>query len=167
VRKRSIVFNVALVLATLCSCGSKETNAKASRSTSSSATSGESKFDSGPRAGEQPIDETLAKAGESMFKDKGCSACHAFGTRMSGPDLNGVTMRRTATWMENQILHPEVMTKEDPISRRMMAEYALQMPNQGLTPEQAKSVIEYLKHRDHEASEKATEADDDARKEGD
>ena len=69
--------------------------------------------------------------------------------------------------MEKQILHPEVMVKEDPISRGLMATYALQMPNQGLTPEQAKSVIEYLKHRDHEASEGATESHEGASKEGD
>jgi cytochrome c1 len=55
--------------------------------------------------------------------------------------------------MENQILHPEVMTKEDPISRQLFAQFALQMPNQGLTPEEAKSVIEYLKHQNHESGE--------------
>jgi hypothetical protein len=40
------------------------------------------------------------------------------------------------------------MTKEDPISRQMMAEFALQMPNQGLTPEEAKAVIEFLKSKE-------------------
>jgi mono/diheme cytochrome c family protein len=112
-----------------------------------------SKYDSGPRAGETPIVEAQVKVGESLFQEKGCSACHTFGKKLSGPDLAGVTKRRTAQWMENQILHPEVMTKEDPISHQLMTVHALQMPNQGLTPDQVKSVIEYLKHRDHEASE--------------
>ncbi|HKQ56978.1 MAG TPA: cytochrome c [Candidatus Eisenbacteria bacterium] len=110
-------------------------------------------LDQGPRAGETPSDEAKAKAGERLFKDKGCSACHAFGKRVTGPDLAGVTMRRTAAWMESQILHPDRMVKEDPISRQLFAQYALQMPNQGLTSEEARAVIEYFKDRDHEAAE--------------
>lgn len=152
----------------LVGCGTKSADSTASQPAASpAATPGASKYDAGPRAGEQPIDEALVTVGEALFKDKGCSACHAFGTKLSGPDLVGVTTRRTARWMENQILHPEVMVKEDPISRELMGIHALQMPNQGLLPDQAKAVIEYLKHRDHEASEKATAAHEDAEKKGD
>jgi mono/diheme cytochrome c family protein len=160
---------LVLILLGAAGCGGKsaENAASTSSSSSGSGTALVSKYDSGPRAGEQEADKELAKAGEQLFKDKGCSACHAFGTKMSGPDLAGVSMRRTAQWMENQILHPEVMVKEDPISRELMGTYALQMPNQGLTPEQARSVIEYLKHRDHEASEGASAAAEDAEKKGD
>lgn len=110
-------------------------------------------LDQGPRAGESRADEALARRGEQLFQDKGCSACHAFGKRVTGPDLAGVSMRRTAAWMENQILHPDVMVKQDPISRKLFAEFMLQMPNQGLTPEEARAVIEFFKHRDHEAAE--------------
>lgn len=108
----------------------------------------ESKYDAGPRAAEEPVDAALATRGEELFKTKGCSACHAFGARLSGPDLTGVASRRTAAWMQQQILHPDVMTKEDPIARKLMAEYALQMPNQGLTPEEAKAVVEFLKSQE-------------------
>lgn len=108
----------------------------------------ESKYDAGPRAAEEPVDAALATRGSELFKSKGCSACHAFGTRLSGPDLNGVASRRTSAWMEQQILHPDVMTKEDPIARKLMAEFALQMPNQGLTPEEAKAVVEFLKSQE-------------------
>jgi len=110
-------------------------------------------LDQGPRAGDSGYDEEKAKAGEVLFKDKGCSACHAFGQRVTGPDLAGVSMRRTQTWMEYQILHPDVMVKQDPIARQMFAQFALQMPNQGLTPEQARAVIEFFKHKDHESGE--------------
>jgi len=113
------------------------------------ATASGSKYDAGPRAAEQPVDGALAAHGEELFKTKGCSACHAFGARLSGPDLSGVANRRTAAWMEQQILHPDLMTKEDPIARGLMAEYALQMPNQGLTPEEARAVVEFLKSKEH------------------
>jgi cytochrome c2 len=143
------VIAIALALA-LAGCGSKD-NAGSSAGAKTPASG--SKYDAGPRAGESPVDEQRAEAGEKLFQAKGCSACHAFGKKMSGPDLAGVTMRRTATWMENQILHPEVMVKEDPIARELMAKMALQMPNQGLTADEARSVIEYLKHKDHEKEE--------------
>ena len=32
--------------------------------------------------------------------------------RLTGPDLKDVTSRRTATWMENQILHPDVLASQ-------------------------------------------------------
>jgi mono/diheme cytochrome c family protein len=156
---RLVPWGVAGLMLALLVCGCGRSDAP---SASSSAASGAvaaagagvatvSKYDSGPRAGESAADGTLAEHGEKLFKTKGCSACHAFGKKMSGPDLQGVSMRRTALWMENQILHPEVMTKEDPISHRLLGEMALQMPNQGLTPDEARAVIEYLKHEDREA----------------
>lgn len=110
-------------------------------------------LDQGPRAGESKYDETKAKAGAALFKDKGCSACHAFGLRVTGPDLAGVSMRRTQAWLEYQILHPDLMVKQDPIARQLFAQFALQMPKQGLTPEEARAVIEHFKHTDHESGE--------------
>jgi mono/diheme cytochrome c family protein len=107
-------------------------------------------FDTGPRAGEAPPDEQLAEVGEKLFKTKTCSTCHGFGVRITGPDLQGVTDRRTAAWMEQQMLHPDVMTKEDPISHELLGKYAVQMPNLMLKPEEAKALIEFLKHKDQE-----------------
>jgi mono/diheme cytochrome c family protein len=137
---------LALVAALLSGCGGKTSQEGAAKTASSSG----SKYDAGPRASESPVDHEKAELGEKLFSAKGCSACHAFGKRVTGPDLAGVTKRRTAEWMENQILHPEVMTKEDPISHQLLATYATQMPNQGLTQDEARSVIEYFKHKDKE-----------------
>ncbi|MBI3538713.1 MAG: cytochrome c [Candidatus Eisenbacteria bacterium] len=151
-----LILVMALAIAT--GCG-KKTEDTSGGSTGSAGTSGgasvmpaTSPYDNGPRAGESPADEALARQGETLFKDKGCSACHGFGKRISCPDLNGVTMRRTQQWMEHQILHPEVMTKQDPIAHQLFAQYSLQMPNQGLTEAQAKAVIEFLKHKNHETA---------------
>jgi len=113
-----------------------------------------SKYDEGPRAGEAPVNAALAATGEKVFQAKGCTVCHGFGKKVTGPDLLGVSMRRTAAWMEQQILHPEVMIREDPISRELKEEYKIPMTNQGLTPEEAKAVVEFLKHKDREAGVK-------------
>ena len=146
---------LALSLVALCAlagflpgCGGGSGNGGGSAANGGSATG--SKYDAGPRAADSPVDLARAEAGEKLFTAKGCSACHGFGKRVSGPDLNGVTHRRTAEWMENQILHPEIMTHDDPISHQLLAQYALQMTNQHLTPDEAKSVIEYLKKHNHE-----------------
>ena len=146
---RSIAL-VVLVLA-VTGCGNK--SGGGSTSSGDATTAAESKYDKGPRAAEESIDQSLVKQGEGLFQTKGCSACHGFGRRISCPDLDGVTMRRTSEWMRNQILHPEVMTKEDPISHQLLAQYSLQMPNQQLTEPEAKAVIEFLKHKNHETNE--------------
>jgi cytochrome c551/c552 len=110
-----------------------------------------SRYDAGPRASESPVDRVKAAAGEKLFTAKGCTVCHAFGKKVTGPDLAGVTKRRTAEWIENQILHPEVMTKEDPIARDLLRKHTIQMPNQKLTPDEARAVIEYFKLKDKSA----------------
>src|SRR5262245_14315463 len=82
-------------------CGGSKPEASDSANASTTASSGAasvSKFDAGPRAGETPANEALAERGEKLFQTKGCSACHTFGKRGTGPDLAGVTMRRTAQW---------------------------------------------------------------------
>ena len=148
--KRCAVVLALLVAlpALLAGCAQKES--ATSGSAGSAGGAAVSKYDSGPRAADSPVDLARAEQGEKLFQLKGCSACHGFGKRVSGPDLNGVTHRRTAEWMENQILHPEIMTHDDPISHQLLATYSLQMTNQHLTPDEAKSVIEFLKKHNHE-----------------
>jgi cytochrome c551/c552 len=153
--KRTLLWGAALsLLLAAAGCG----GGKSTTESKTAAPSG-SPYDVGPRAGESPVAEALAEKGAALFKSKGCTACHAYGKRLTGPDLKGVTQRRTTKWMEQQILHPEIMTKEDPISRELMAQYALQMSNQGLTPDEATSVIEYLKKLDEESAEVAQNAE--------
>jgi mono/diheme cytochrome c family protein len=156
-RHRPVSFAIALLAIVLAGCSKPEpasTTAASSGAAAASATPAVSALDAGPRAAESPVDEVLEDEGEKLFKDKGCSACHTFGKKLTGPDLAGVSKRRTAMWIERQILHPEQMVKEDPIAKQLMATYMLQMPNQGLTEAQAKALIEYFKHQDDESDDK-------------
>jgi cytochrome c551/c552 len=147
--KSSALLLIALMSAlTFAGCSKPAGDQKSSAGATGATAASGSKYDAGPRAAESPVDHEQAERGAQLFKDKGCSACHTFGQKLSGPDLQGVASRRTAEWMENQILHPEVMTKEDPISRQLMAVHALQMPNQGLTPDEARAVIEFFKSKE-------------------
>lgn len=147
--KRSIAMTSFLVLLLAAAgCGGKS-----EPKSDGSGSGAVSQYDGGPRAGEYPVEPAMASRGEGLFKTKGCTACHAYGKRLTGPDLKGVTQRRTAVWMENQILHPEIMTHSDPISKNLLATYMVQMSNQGLKPDEAKAVIEYLKKLDEESAE--------------
>ena len=153
-------LTLALAPLMLAGCGQKSgTGESASPPASGGApSSGASSFtvpadlDQGPRAAESPANEAMAKDGERLFQTRGCSACHGFGKRISCPDLDGVTMRRTAKWIHAQILHPDAMTKQDPTAKQLFAQFMLQMPNQGLSSAQADSVLEFLKHKNHEIS---------------
>ena len=103
-----------------------------------------------------PINEELAEKGEELFKTKGCIACHTIGKgRITGPDLAGVTERRKLDWIENQILHPEVMVEKDPIAKELLATYLVKMPNQNVTPQEAHAIIMYLREKDSEAKEES------------
>ena len=102
------------------------------------------------------IDETLADAGEELFSAKGCVACHTIGKgRLTGPDLAGVTERRSFEWTYHQIMRPDSMTLHDPTARQLMAEYMTQMPDLDLRPEEARALYEYMRHEDHELAEGA------------
>jgi cytochrome c551/c552 len=124
---------------------------KSGESTASSTAAGPtSPYDMGPRAFEAPINDALATQGDALFKSKTCSTCHGFGIRITGPDLKGVTHRRTAQWMQQQMQHPDVMTKQDPIARGLLGTYAVQMPNLNITDDEARALIEFLKKKDKE-----------------
>lgn len=112
-----------------------------------------SPYDVGPRAGEFPFAERLAEKGRDLFKQKGCTACHAFGRPLTGPDLRGVTMRRSAAWIQRQILHPDIMLQEDPITIDLYNQFMVRMANQGLTPYETQCVMEYLKWVDEDSTQ--------------
>ena len=57
-------------------------------------------------------------------------------------------MRRTAVWMEHQIMHPEVMVKTDPITRSLVVDFKVPMTNMQVSEDQAKALIEFLKRED-------------------
>jgi mono/diheme cytochrome c family protein len=100
------------------------------------------------------IDDALADAGEKLFAEKGCVACHTIGKgRLTGPDLAGITRRRSFEWTYHQILRPDSMTLHDPTARQLMAEYMTQMPNLALRPEEVLALYEHLRHEDHELAE--------------
>ena len=102
------------------------------------------------------FDHELAEEGAEVFATK-CSACHKLGERYVGPALGEVLARRTPAYVLNMILNPQEMYEKHPVAKQLLGEYMSFMPNQGLTPEQARAVVEYLRPE----GQKAGDDDDD------
>ena len=91
------------------------------------------------------IDQALAKKGEEVYNQM-CLACHRVGKKFIGPAPNGILERRSPEWVMNMILNPEGMVKEDALAKDLLMEFnGAPMANQGLTEEQARSVLEFFR----------------------
>src|SRR5512139_1658373 len=90
------------------------------------------------------VDEEMVEAGKKVFETK-CSACHKMGEKYVGPALGEVTTRRTPAFIMNMILNPQEMIERHPVTKQLVAEMMSFMPNQGLTQDEARQVLEYLR----------------------
>jgi mono/diheme cytochrome c family protein len=90
------------------------------------------------------VDPAMAEAGQKVFQTK-CSACHKMGEKYVGPALGEVTTRRTPAFIMNMILNPQEMIERHPVTKQLVAEMMSFMPNQGLTQDEARQVLEYLR----------------------
>jgi nitrous-oxide reductase len=96
---------------------------------------------------------TSAQRGEKAFGEGGCGGCHVIGKVSSGPDLTGVLQRHenAEKWVSNFIMNPEKMY-DDPYVKSMIDYFNLKMPNQHMSKEETKDIIEYLKWVDENAN---------------
>ena len=87
-----------------------------------------------------------ADHGKALYEEH-CAACHTIGGGDSvGPDLKGVTDRRKAGWLGRVIAEPDRLTAEsDPEQLALVKKWGMEMPNLGLSLENAWEIIEYMK----------------------
>lgn len=93
-----------------------------------------------------------AKQGEEAYHDGGCSGCHVVGKVSSGPDLTGVLKRHrnAEQWVFEYIKNPESKF-EEPYMERLIKFFNLKMPNQNMSNQEIKDIIEYFKWIDKNA----------------
>ena len=84
-------------------------------------------------------------AGKLAFESK-CLACHSVGQgRKLGPDVAGVTKRRSDDWLARWLKSPEKMLQTDADAKAMLKEYNnLPMPNQSLSDAEIRQYIKYF-----------------------
>jgi mono/diheme cytochrome c family protein len=90
------------------------------------------------------LDVNLAKEGEKIFDSK-CAACHKLDERYVGPPQRDVLERRTPEFVMNMMLNPEENYQKHPEIKKLLGEYMTQMPNQNLSVQDARAVLEYFR----------------------
>jgi cytochrome c551/c552 len=95
-----------------------------------------------------PLDEGMYSKGEASFNAK-CIACHKLtNEKLVGPGWKGVTDRRTPEWIMNFITNTQVMLDKDLVAQSEMVTCVVRMPNQDLTDEQARQILEFMRKND-------------------
>ena len=86
-----------------------------------------------------------AVQGKLAFESK-CLACHSIGQgKKLGPDIAGVTRRRSDDWLTRWLKSPEKMLVTDADARAMLKEYNnVPMPNQSLGDAEIRQYIKYF-----------------------
>jgi nitrite reductase (NO-forming) len=87
-----------------------------------------------------------AVAGKQAFESK-CLACHSIGQgKKLGPDLAGVSKRRSETWLTKWLKAPEKMLTSDAEAMAMLKESNnIPMPNQNLSDAEIRQYIRYFR----------------------
>ncbi len=109
---------------------------------------GEGKFTSENVKLDEALDATLATRGENVAGVK-CSSCHKFtDEKLVGPGWKGVTERRKPEWIMNFISNPDPMIDKDPEVQAQLELCLVRMPNQGLSDDDARNILEYMRKID-------------------
>ena len=96
-----------------------------------------------------PMSEAAGR-GEKAYLRGGCNGCHVIGQVSSGPDLTGSLKRKGEQWVYEFTMDPESKFNE-PYTKGMIHFFNLRMPNQHMTSEETKDIVEYMKWIDNNA----------------
>jgi len=91
--------------------------------------------------------EGSPEAGKALF-EQNCTVCHTIGGgKKLGPDLKGVTDRRSTDWLVKWISDPgKMLDEKDPIATGLLKDAnGVRMYNLHLSEEQLSDVLAYLK----------------------
>jgi mono/diheme cytochrome c family protein len=94
------------------------------------------------------IDQNLAAKGREIYLQK-CNACHQLdNTQSIGPGWKGVTGKHSPAWIMNYLTNTDEMLDTDPELRAMIAGGALRMPDQSLSDDDARALLEWMRQND-------------------
>lgn len=97
-----------------------------------------------------PLDQTMVKQGNGLYDVK-CGSCHKLtDKKLVGPGWAGVTKRRKPEWILNMINNVDMMLEKDPEAQKLLEQCLVRMPNQHLTSEESRSVLEFMRENDGE-----------------
>jgi cytochrome c551/c552 len=95
-----------------------------------------------------PLDQKMVAHGKEVFDVK-CGSCHKLtDEKLVGPGWKGVTTRRTPEWFMNFITNTDEMLNQDAEALSMLEICLVRMPNQNLTDDEARAVLEFARSND-------------------
>jgi mono/diheme cytochrome c family protein len=95
-----------------------------------------------------PLNEEMVGKGKNIYEVK-CLACHkTTEEKVVGPGWKGVTDRRTPEYILNFVTNTDEMLDKDPNAKALLSVCMVRMPNQHLTDNEARSVLEFMRKND-------------------
>ncbi|HRO83355.1 MAG TPA: cytochrome c [Niabella sp.] len=157
--KKITIFCSIVAMGFLIACGGGENNSSENNGGGDAAKTTPSTSDYDPHRGEGKWDKDNVKVGETLdtkmaaegkkIYDVKCASCHKLtDERLVGPGWKGVTSRVTAPWIMNFITNPDPMIDKDPELQAQLEICLVRMPNQNLTDDDARNILEFMREND-------------------
>ena len=153
-RKNILLAIASTVLFFTVACNSNTDKGNSSASDSSSSTTpadANNPKGVGPHQNVQlthPLDEKMIAEGQNTYNVK-CASCHkTTNEKLVGPGWKGVTDRRTPEWIMNFVTNTEEMLEKDTAAQNMLEVCLVKMPNQNLSEQDARAVLEFMRKND-------------------
>ena len=97
-----------------------------------------------------PLNAQWVSQGKGIY-DMKCQSCHKLtAEKVVGPGWQGVTTRRKPEWILNMITNVDMMLASDPEAQKLLEQCLVRMPNQNLTLDEARRVLEFMRNNDGE-----------------
>lgn len=97
-----------------------------------------------------PLNAEWVKSGKGIY-DLKCQSCHKLtGEKLVGPGWEGVSKKRKPEWIMNMITNVETMLAEDPEAQKLLEQCMVRMPNQNISKDEARTILEFMRSNDGE-----------------
>ncbi len=151
----TLIFSLSLFFAACSGSGDKETPTTETTTTTETTETGNPTYD--PNRGEgkfhdvqlgDKLDQDMAAKGQKVSELK-CESCHKMtDERLVGPGWKGVTERHKPEWIMNFMTNTDEMIDKDPKAQAMLEICMVRMPNQNLTDDEAREILEFMRKND-------------------
>jgi mono/diheme cytochrome c family protein len=95
-----------------------------------------------------PLDDSMIARGKPVY-DSRCISCHKLtDEKLVGPGWKNITDRRTPEWIMNFITNTNVMLDSDLVAQQLIVTCVTRMPNQNLSDDQARAILEFMRKND-------------------
>jgi hypothetical protein len=97
-----------------------------------------------------PLNATWVSSGQGTYELK-CQSCHKLTEeKVVGPGWKDVTKKRKPVWVMNMITNTEMMLDSDPEAQKLLELCMVRMPNQNISKDEARQILEFMRSNDGE-----------------